>query len=87
MRRPMDLADGSTVTALEVQWELFDRAKKYGEEFGYECVGGDEYGLEIVRHWESVLHGLETDPMALAPQLDWVAKYRMIDGYRDRHGR
>src|SRR5438270_10515338 len=42
LRRPMELSDGSTVTALEVQWELFDRAKKYGEEFGYECVGGDE---------------------------------------------
>ena len=23
--------------------------------------------------------------MALADQLDWVAKYRMIDGYRQRH--
>ena len=86
LRRPMDLADCSTVTALEVQWELFDRAKKYGEEFGYECVGGDEFGSEIVRYWESVLHGLETDPMMLASQVDWVAKYRMIDGYRERHG-
>jgi len=86
LRRPMELSDGSTVTALEVQWELFDRAKKYGEEFGYECVGGEDFGAEIVRHWETVLHGLETDPMTLASQLDWVAKYRMIDGYRERHG-
>ncbi|HEX4822266.1 MAG TPA: depupylase/deamidase Dop [Acidimicrobiales bacterium] len=86
LRRPLELADGSTITALEVQWELFDRAKKYGEEFGYECIGGDEAGEAVVRHWESVLHGLETDPMTLAAQLDWVAKYRMIDGYRERHG-
>src|SRR3954464_1887950 len=42
LRRPLELTDGSTITALEVQWELFDRAKKYGEEFGYECIGGDE---------------------------------------------
>jgi Pup amidohydrolase len=33
-----------------------------------------------------VLTGLEADPMTLATQLDWVAKYRMIEGYRDRHG-
>src|SRR5205085_11454371 len=85
LRRPMELSDGSTVTALEVQWELFDRAKKYGEEFGYECVGGDEQGADIVRRWEAVLTGLETDPMSLASQLDWVAKYRLIDGYRERH--
>jgi hypothetical protein len=31
-------------------------------------------------------HRLETDPMSLADQLDWVAKYRLIDGYRERHG-
>jgi proteasome accessory factor A len=86
LRRPIELSDGGTVTALEVQWELFDRAKKYGEEFGYECVGGDEHGREVVRYWESVLTALETDPMTLASQLDWVAKYRLIEGYRDRHG-
>ena len=86
LRRPIELADGSTITALEVQWELFDRAKKYGEEFGYECIGGDEIGASVVRYWETVLHGLETDPMTLATQLDWVAKYRLIDGYRERHG-
>jgi Pup amidohydrolase len=85
LRRPLELSDGSSVTALEVQWELFDRAKKYGEEVGYECVGGDEAGREIVRLWESVLATLETDPMSLATQLDWVAKYRVIDGYRERH--
>jgi proteasome accessory factor A len=33
-----------------------------------------------------VLAGLERDPMALADQLDWVAKYRLLDGYRERHG-
>jgi proteasome accessory factor A len=32
-----------------------------------------------------VLGGLETDPMRLADQLDWVAKYRLFDGYRQRH--
>ena len=24
--------------------------------------------------------------MTLADQLDWVAKYRLLDGYRERHG-
>jgi proteasome accessory factor A len=85
LRRPLELTDGTTVTALDVQWELLDRAKKYGEEVGYECIGGDEQGREIVRYWESVLSALETDPMTLASQIDWVAKYRVIDGYRERH--
>ena len=33
-----------------------------------------------------MLTGLETDPMSVADQLDWVAKHRLIDGYRERHG-
>jgi len=85
LQRPIALADGSSVTALEVQWELFTRARKYAEEVGLECVG-ESVGAEILRRWESVLTGLETDPTTLATQLDWVAKYRLIDGYRERHG-
>lgn len=82
--RAWELVDGSSVTALDVQWELFDRAKKYAEEVGLDCVG-DEVGRDVLRRWETVLAGLESDPMSLADQLDWVAKYRIINGYRERH--
>jgi len=84
LRAPLELVDGSTITALEVQWELFDRARKYAESFGLECVG-QAVGEDVLQRWESVLTGLESDPMSLAGQLDWVAKYRLIDGYRQRH--
>ena len=40
----------------------------------------------MLDRWESVLDGLETDPSSLADQLDWVAKHRIMEGYRDRHG-
>ena len=82
---PLELSDGRTATALDVQWEYLDLARKYAEERGLSVVG-EEVGTEALRRWEAVLTGLETDPMALADQLDWVAKYRMIDAYRDRHG-
>jgi proteasome accessory factor A len=83
--RPLELVDGTTVTALDVQWELLDRARKYAESVGLECVG-QSVGEEVLRRWEHALTGLESDPMSLADQLDWVAKYRLIDGYRERHG-
>jgi proteasome accessory factor PafA2 len=85
LRRPLDLADGRTMTALDLQWEHLDLARKYAEERGLDAVGGPEVGREILRRWEDVLTGLESDPMSLARQLDWVAKYRIIDGYRERH--
>jgi proteasome accessory factor PafA2 len=85
LRRPLRLADGRSMTALELQWEHLDLARKYAEDRGLDAVGGQEVGADILRRWEQVLAGLESDPMSLATQLDWVAKYRVISGYRDRH--
>ncbi|MDQ1437978.1 MAG: Pup amidohydrolase [Acidimicrobiaceae bacterium] len=84
LRLPLTLANGSTMTALEMQWEFFDLARKYAEDRGLEAIGPS--GDEVLARWESVLTGLETDPMSLSGQLDWVAKYRLLEGYRDRHG-
>jgi proteasome accessory factor PafA2 len=83
---PIELANGTRMTALEVQWELLDRARKLAEERGLECIGGDDVGHEVLRRWEMVLTGLETDPSTVAGQVDWVAKHRLIDAYRERHG-
>ncbi len=85
LRRPIELADGTSMTALESQWELHDRARKFAEEHGLECIGGDDVGQEVLRRWEEVLTGLESDPSTLATTVDWVAKHRVIDGYRERH--
>ncbi len=83
LERPLELADGTTVTALAIQWELFDRARKYAEEHGLEHVG-TEAGRLVLEHWETVLSGLESDPMSVADRVDWVAKYRLLEAYRDR---
>jgi proteasome accessory factor A len=83
---PLALADGTTATALEIQWDFFDRARKYADANGLDAIGGDAVGEEVLRRWEALLHGLETDPDSLAGQVDWVAKRRLIDGYRQRHG-
>jgi Pup amidohydrolase len=86
LRRPIELADGRMMTALELQWEHLDLARKYAEDRGLDSVGGEEIGQAILRRWERVLTGLESDPISLSDQIDWVAKYRVINGYRERHG-
>jgi proteasome accessory factor A len=83
LRRPLELAEGGSVTALEIQWELYDRARKYADSHGLESVGAA--GADVLQRWESVLAALESDPMSLAGQLDWVAKYRVVNGYRERY--
>jgi proteasome accessory factor A len=40
----------------------------------------------VLQEWESVLTRLGDDPMQLAGELDWVAKLRLLEGFRDRDG-
>jgi Pup amidohydrolase len=86
LTRPFALADGSTATALAVQWDLYTAARKYADHHGLAVLGNEEVGEQVLQRWEAVLHGLEQDPSTLARQLDWVAKRRMVEAYRERHG-
>jgi proteasome accessory factor A len=85
LRATVETIEGVTMTALEVQFELLDRARKWAEQRGLASVGED-VGAEVLRRWEEVLTGLEADPDSVAPQVDWVAKRRLIDRWRERHG-
>ncbi|MHB8466684.1 MAG: depupylase/deamidase Dop [Acidimicrobiales bacterium] len=82
---PLELVSGTTMTALEIQWEIFDLARKYADDHGLESIGPAGVGEQVLERWEAVLHALETDPLSLSDQLDWVAKYTIVNGYRERH--
>ncbi|WP_397222371.1 depupylase/deamidase Dop [Nocardiopsis lambiniae] len=78
------LRDGRRMTALELQREYLDQARKYVEDrFGTDV---DPDTVDVLNRWESVLTRLGTDPMSLADELDWVAKLKVLEGYRSRDG-
>jgi proteasome accessory factor PafA2 len=81
----VQLADGRRATALEIQWGLFERARKYEQSHGLDAVGED-VGADVLDRWEQILTGLELDPDSVAHQVDWVAKRRLVNGYAARHG-
>jgi len=81
----VELADGRSITAMSLQWELLGVARKYGEDRGLACLGDEAVGQEVLRRWEEVLQGLETDPATVARQVDWAAKLQLLEGYRERH--
>ena len=83
LRMPLKLRDGSTVTALEIQWEIFNKAKQYIENGGDEFTGGP-VAHTVITHWERVLIGLETDPNTLHREIDWVAKKLLLEKYAER---
>jgi proteasome accessory factor PafA2 len=86
LEQPLDMADGTRRTALDIQWELLGKARDYAETHGLEPLGPEEVGEAILTRWEEVLSGLDSDPMTLSDQLDWVAKYRLYQAYRERDG-
>jgi len=86
LSQPIELADGTSATALEIQWELFAAARKFADDRGLSSLGDEAVGQNLLERWESVLHALEGDPSSLASQLDWVAKYQLMTAYQDRHG-
>ena len=85
LRQTLALRDGRRVTAVELQWGLLERARKYEQSHGLESLGV-EVGRDVLDRWETVLAGLETEPTSVAHWVDWVAKRRLVDGYADRHG-
>ncbi|MGQ0680279.1 MAG: depupylase/deamidase Dop [Actinomycetota bacterium] len=80
-REAVLMADGRTITAVDVQWEYLDWARKYLANQDEDPITAD-----VVLRWEQTLVALEQDPMSLAHQLDWVAKYQMINAYQQRQG-
>jgi proteasome accessory factor A len=64
--------------------EYYELARKYTEErYGADA---DPQTRDVLARWEDVLNRLETDPMSLKGQLDWVAKLEVLEGYRRRDG-
>jgi proteasome accessory factor A len=85
LQRTVLLRSGRRATALEIQWNLLERARKYERSHGLESVG-EQVGTDVLRHWEAILTGLERDPASVADVVDWVAKQRVVEGFADRHG-
>jgi proteasome accessory factor A len=85
-RTTFSLADGSSVTAVELQWEFFRLAQKYADEVGLDSCGDEAQMADLMRRWEATLTALEDDPRRLDGQLDWVTKYNLLDAYAARNG-
>ncbi|MGH3425235.1 MAG: proteasome accessory factor PafA2 family protein, partial [Nocardioidaceae bacterium] len=87
LRHRVGLADGRTITALQLQWEYHRQAVRFVEQGSYD--GEDpvaDQTKDVLEVWESVLSRLESDPMQCKDELDWVAKLDLLESYRERDG-
>jgi len=84
LKHLLRLRDGRTMTAVQLQMEYHEQARKYVEDRLGSDV--DDVTADVLTRWEDVLGRLEHDPMSLARSLDWVAKLEILEGYRARDG-
>jgi proteasome accessory factor A len=84
LKHLVTLRDGRKMTAVQLQAEYLEHARKYVEDkYGTDA---DEPTRDVLSRWESVLNRLADDPMQLSRELDWVAKLELLEGYRTRDG-
>jgi proteasome accessory factor A len=84
LKHQLTMDDGRKLTAVQLQLEYLDLARKYVEDkYGDDA---DAQTKDVLTRWESVLGRLERDPMLCAKELDWVAKLSLLEQYRSRDG-
>lgn len=70
--------DGNSISAIDVQRQYLALAQIYR--------GESDQTDWILTEWESILDGLERDPMALGDRIDWVAKRKIVEEYMAEEG-
>src|ERR1700741_1418152 len=84
LKHLVTLRDGRKMTAVQLQTEYLEHARKYVEDkYGADV---DPVTADVLDRWESVLTRLADDPMQLSRELDWVATLELLEGYRRRDG-
>lgn len=79
LQQTVERKDGPAMTAIEIQ-------RLYQQEAAKRLRGRDEDTDWTLTEWASVLDALENDPMSLADSLDWVAKYNLLNTFREAEG-
>jgi proteasome accessory factor A len=79
--RKTKLASGREMSAIQIQIEYFDRARRFVDRRGL-----NGFADRILGMWEEALKCLEAqDLVPLEGKLDWVTKRALIDSYRAKH--
>ncbi len=74
----VSLINGDTIGAVDLQRQYLRFAQAY--------KGESEQTNWVLREWESVLDGLEKNPLNMADRIDWVAKLKIVEDYRREEG-
>ena len=85
--QPLTLADGRRFSAVDLQEVYLEACRRHLDRVGGELSESAVVeAKDVFTRWQECLDALRTDPFLLADQLDWVAKLKLMEGYRSRDG-
>ncbi|WP_156250765.1 depupylase/deamidase Dop [Pseudactinotalea terrae] len=84
LSEPLDLADGRTMTALQIQRGYAEAVAAALEEGAAQGEAPDPATADVVHRWLDLLDRLATDPSGCAREVEWLAKLRVLEGMRRR---
>jgi proteasome accessory factor A len=69
-------AGGRTTTAVEIQRAYRELVREF-------ALPQNQEWCDLFEHWGTILDELEQEPLRTANRLDWTAKYKLIEHFRD----
>ena len=78
--KKVKLASGKEMSAVEIQKELVDRAITFSEQRGF-----NNEELQALEMWKHCVSSIDSDPLQLNREVDWVIKYHLVEQFRSRH--
>jgi len=70
------LSSGKETTAIEVQRQYLQLVRDY-------CTNVGADWRNLLAAWETILADLEKDPLSTSDRLDWSAKFKLIEQFRE----
>ena len=84
-RSVLALRDGRSLRAVDIQEIYLEACRRHYKEIADSLDEADRLEAEdLFSRWQGCLDALRGDIFALADQLDWVAKLKLLQGFRDR---
>ncbi|HLT62759.1 MAG TPA: proteasome accessory factor PafA2 family protein, partial [Microlunatus sp.] len=81
------LADGRTITAVGLQELYLEACRATYDQVAEDLSEAARIeAKDLFARWQACLDALRRDPFELADQLDWVAKLKLMNSYRERDG-
>ena len=82
-RKKVKLSTGRELSALQMQWEYFEKAAEFADRRG---LTADATTARVLELWGRALKAIEAEDLSLIDrEIDWAIKLRLLERYMAKH--